>query len=82
MGSGGSDLMMSSRARAIFPVDIEAKNTKSFPSLAALDQARYNAPEGMTPAVCWHAPRSPYERTIIYFELPDFLALVEKLRNE
>jgi len=81
MGSAGEDIMMSARARELLPLTIECKNTKAFPSLAALRQCDYNCPDHLTPAVCWHAPGSRYDETLIYFRLSDFLALIDRLRK-
>ena len=75
MGSSGVDLMMSERALAMLPVSIECKNTKTFPSLAALRQSENNSYEGTVPAACWKPPGMGYDSTIIYLKLEDFLDL-------
>lgn len=82
MGSGGEDLMMSNAARRKFPISLECKNTKSFPSLAALRQSDYNKPESLVSAVAWHAPRSAYADTIVYLRLADLLQLIDRIRAE
>ncbi len=74
MGSGGEDIMMSKRARDVLPLSIECKNTKSFPSLAALRQSEHNSKDH-APAACWKPPRKSYEDTIIYMTLNEFLEL-------
>lgn len=77
MGSGGEDIMMSTRARQVFPFSLECKNTKKFPSLEALEQAEYNA-KGYTPVVCWKPPRKGMDDTIVYLKLKDFVSLWRK----
>ena len=74
MGSSGEDIMMSDRARKTLPLSIECKNTKSFPSLAALRQSDHNSGEH-TPAACWKPHGKSYEDTIIYMTLNEFLEL-------
>ena len=43
MGSSGEDIMMSNAAYDLLPLALEVKNTKTFPSLAALRQAKEHA---------------------------------------
>lgn len=43
MGSGGEDIQMSPRAREIYPVSIESKNTEKASPWAWYDQAKENA---------------------------------------
>lgn len=66
--------MMSPAARKKFPFSIECKNTKTFPSLAALRQAEHNS-KGYNPAVCWKPPGKGFDDTIIYMKLDSFLKL-------
>jgi hypothetical protein len=74
MGKGGEDVMMSDRARKELPISIECKNTKIFPSLSALDQAKGNS-KGFKGCVVWKPPKKGYSKSIIYFDLDDFLTL-------
>jgi hypothetical protein len=74
MGSSGEDLLMSDRARKELPLSFECKNTKKFPSLAALDQAKENARDHQRCAV-WKPPGKGMEDAIIYFNLREFLEL-------
>jgi hypothetical protein len=74
MGSAGEDLLMSPLARKKLPLSLECKSTKSFPSLAALEQARYNA-KGNTPAVIWKPPGKSEDESIIYFNIHEFMKL-------
>jgi hypothetical protein len=78
MGSGGADLMMSNAALKLVPFDVECKNTKSFPSLAALKQAR---DRGSSYTVCtiWKPPRKSMEESIIYFDLREFLEFLKEM---
>ena len=72
MGSSGRDIMMSDLAFSKLPVAIECKNTKEFPSIAALEQSKANA-DSYLAAVCWKPPGKGYEKTIIYMYLEDYL---------
>ena len=73
MGSAGVDIMMSPLAKASFPVSLECKNTKKFPSLAALEQSRHNKYEDTTAGVVWKPPGKGMDESIIYFNFNDFL---------
>jgi hypothetical protein len=73
MGSPGVDIMMSERAIKCLPLSIECKNTKAFPSLGALAQAKENALFGTVAAVCWKPPGKNPKETLIYFNLDNFL---------
>jgi len=77
MGSGGEDIMVSSRTRKLLPISWECKNTKTFPNLSALEQAKANS-KGYNPVVCWKPPRKGFNDTIIYMKLDDFLNLWRK----
>jgi len=74
MGSGGEDIMLSPAARKKLPVSLECKNTKEFPALSALRQAKANS-KCYSPVVCWKPPRKGYDDTLIYMKLDDFLNL-------
>jgi hypothetical protein len=74
MGSSGPDLMLSPEARRAFPFNVECKNTRTFPSLAALRQATENNWGGL-PAVCWKPPGKGEEESIIYFNYRDFVKM-------
>ena len=74
MGSPGVDIMMSEKAIKCLPLSIECKNTKTFPSLGALEQSKENALFGTVAAVCWKPPGKGPSKTIIYFDLDTFLA--------
>jgi hypothetical protein len=73
MGSSGVDIMMSEKALKALPISIECKNTKTFPSLGALNQAKENALFGTAAAVCWKPPGKNPKETLIYFNLNNFL---------
>ena len=75
MGSGGEDIMLSRKAREWCPFSFECKNTKTFPSTKALDQARANR-KGHLANVCWKPPRKGKDDVIIYFNLKEFLEWV------
>jgi len=82
MGSPGADIMLSAIALSMLPCSIESKNTKSFPSLGALEQAKYNAKPGQTPVVVWKPPGKGYEKSLVYLNLEDFLSLIKERQNE
>lgn len=81
MGSGGEDVMMSKDAKSKFPLSIECKNTKRFPSSAGLDQAVGNA-KGMHGCVVWKPHRKGLEDSIIYFNFHDFLDLWKEYNDK
>jgi len=82
MGSAGIDVMLSPEARADFPFSIESKNTKSFPSLAALNQAVYNVKTGTLPGVVWKPPGKGMNQSIIYFSFEEFSMFWKKENND
>ena len=43
MGAGGEDIMLSSRARGMFPYSVECKNQETLNGWKAFDQAEYNS---------------------------------------
>ena len=51
MGAGGEDVQLSTQARALLPLSIEAKNQERVAVWAALEQASKNAPVGSTPCL-------------------------------
>ena len=73
MGSGGTDILLSPKAQKVFPISIESKNTKSFPSLKALEQSDYNKYKGTIAAVVWKPPGKGYDKSIIYFNYEQFV---------
>jgi len=81
MGSAGEDIMLSEKARRKLPCDIECKNTKSFPSLAALQQAKDRGSD-LLPMAVWKPFGKGMEESIVYFNLRDFLTLWREITNE
>lgn len=79
MGSQGEDIMLSPKARQWCPLSFECKNTKTFPSIAGLDQAKANC-KGHLPAVCWKPPGKGKEDIIIYFRLEELLEWIKMER--
>lgn len=82
MGSGGVDLMCSPKVRKRFPISIECKNTKSFPSVSALEQSKFNTKDGTIPAVVWKPFGKGYDESIIYFNFEDLATLMAKLTTD
>lgn len=82
-GVQGEDLQLSPKAKNLIKVAWEAKNTKAFPGLKALEQSKKNAGDRI-PVVVYHFPRSLYEDSVVYLSLEDFLAILytwEKEKN-
>jgi len=83
MGSPGPDIMLSKAALTKLPLDVECKNTKTFPSLTALrqvqDRNKDNLPveskDWITSCVVWKPPGKGMDESIIYFNLEEFLEL-------
>lgn len=80
MGSAGVDIILSPRARKDYPFSIEAKNWKTFPSWAGLDQAIANSKTGTLGAVVWKKQRE--DRGMICFDFDDFNYFWEKILIE
>jgi len=82
MGSPGQDIMLSAKALQSLPLSIECKNTKQFPSLAALDQAFANTKgKAAIPVAVWKPPGKGYDKSIIYMDLRHFLWLMKAKDN-
>ncbi len=82
MGSSGIDIMLSPKAQALFPVSIEAKNSKSHPNSEALEQAKYNAYPGTIPIVSWKPPRKGMEEGLAILAFSDLIKLIKLLTKE
>lgn len=80
MGSAGADVMLSENALKKIPYEIECKNTKSFPSLAALRQAEFRRDDLLATAI-WKPPGKSMEESIIYFNLRAFLELWKEMTS-
>jgi hypothetical protein len=82
MGSGGVDLMMSPLARSKFPISIESKNTKKFPSIEALRQSNANKYSDTIAGAVWKPPGKGMDDSIIYFNLGEFINFIKENVNE
>ena len=82
MGSAGVDIMSSPKAREKFPFSIECKNTRSFPSLKALNQSYVNEMPATLGCVVWKPPGKPMSESIIYFNFEDFATFWKKEKGE
>lgn len=82
MGSSGVDIIMSPLARKTFPISIEAKKTKKTPSRAELEQSRANAYGTTVPAVVWTPHGSGMQKSMIIFDLNDFIDWYEQIADE
>lgn len=78
MGEKGIDIMLSPHAQVCYPFSIEAKNTKTFPSLSALKQSKANKYNGSLPGVVWHPPGKSMCDSIIYFNFKEFTSFWEE----
>ena len=78
MGSPGRDILMSDKAFEELPVTIECKNTKKFPSIAALEQSEYNTEKDTIPAVVWKPFGKGMSESIIYMNFEKFLLWYKK----
>ena len=83
MGSPGCDIMMSTLALSKLPLSIECKNTKTFPSLSALDQAFANTNgKALMPAAVWKPPGKAMDKSIVYMNIEHFLWLLKSKEQE
>jgi hypothetical protein len=74
MGAGGTDLLLSPRARRDFPFAIECKNVESINVHAAFAQATENAGT-LIPLLCFTRNRT---EPMVALRLEDFLQAVRK----
>lgn len=58
MGQGGEDVQLSPAARKVFPYSIECKSRESIAVYAWFQQAKANAPAGVTPLLVIKQNRS------------------------
>lgn len=78
MGASGIDIRLSPKAKTIFPVSVEAKNTKDKPGPGALRQSKANAYPDTIPIVAWKPPRNNIYDGLVIVGVQDFLDLVRK----
>ena len=82
MGAPGIDVRLSPLAQSVFPISIEAKNSKSHPASAALEQAKYNAYPGTIPVVSWKPPRKGMEEGLAIMMFSDLIKLIKLLKKQ
>lgn len=58
MGASGEDLLLSPRAREIYPISVECKNQESVSIWKSMEQAEANAGEGHIPVLFFKRNRS------------------------
>lgn len=76
MGSPGLDIMLSERARHMFPYGIEAKRTEKLSIPAWWEQCEENAKkEGLKPMLVYRQNRG---RAMVVMQFADFLEMVEE----
>lgn len=71
-GAGGEDILLSPRAREIYPMSIECKNCEKASPWSWYEQAKENAGEH-TPAVVFSRNRSD---VMVLLKFEDFLRLI------
>jgi hypothetical protein len=82
MGSSGVDIQMSPLGRRTIPVSIECKKTRKHPGVAEMKQAAANT-YGMTiPAVVWCPHGAGHAKSMITFELDEFLEWYKDIRED
>lgn len=82
MGASGVDVQMSPRARRALPISIECKKTKATPSRAELEQSIRNAYGTTIAAVVWCPHGKNHDKSMILFDLTEFLKWYKEIRNE
>ena len=76
MGSPGLDIMLSERARGVFPFGIECKRTEKLSIPAWWKQCEENAKkEGLKPMLVYRQNRG---RAMVVMQFADFLEMVEE----
>jgi hypothetical protein len=78
MGSSGTDLMLSAKARKRIGISFECKNTVGTPSRAQLEQSQANKVPNTVAAVVWKPKSVRYTRAMILFDLEEFLNFYKK----
>ena len=81
MGSSGVDIPLSPLGRRTIPISIEAKKTKKHPAVAEMKQASENAYSMTIPAVVWCPHGSGHAKSMITFNLDDFLEWYKDIRE-
>ena len=83
MGSGGTDILLSARARKRIGISFECKNTVGTPSLAQLKQSQENKVPNTLASVVWKPKGVRYTRAMILFDLEEFINFYkERTDNE
>jgi len=82
MGSAGIDLILSPKARKLFPISVEAKNTKIKPGPAAMEQAKANIYDDTIAVVAWKPPRKNIKEGVAMLDFRDLARLIKLVRNE
>ena len=78
MGSSGVDLMMSPLAQQKVKISFECKKTKAEPTLAALEQAKYNAYQGTIGVVAWQPRGVGGDNGVVTLDIHDFMELLRR----
>ena len=79
MGSPGLDIMLSERARAVFPFGIECKRTEKLSIPAWWKQCEENAKkEGLMPMLVY---RQNHGRAMVVMQFTDLLEIMEMIKD-
>lgn len=81
MGGAGEDVILSTAARELVPLSIEAKNQERFSIWEALRQAEANAKEGHIPCVFFTRNRTPNYVALPAETLLDLLKFAADMRE-
>lgn len=79
MGSGGTDLLMSPKARERCPISFECKNTTRNPSSMDLEQSKRNMYEDTLPVVAWKPRGKSFDDTLVICKLDELLKLLDTI---
>lgn len=83
MGSAGSDLLLSAKARKRIGISFECKNTVGTPSRSQLQQSQNNKIPNTLASVVWKPKGVRYTQAMILFDLEEFLNFYkERTGNE
>lgn len=77
--SRGVDIKLSSLAREVFPVSVEAKKTKKHPSVSEMKQSQNNAYEDTIAAIIWCPHGYGESNSMITFKFEEFIKWYKEL---
>jgi len=75
MGQSGADILLSEKAKSLFPFNVEAKNQESLSIWKALEQSERDRKEGSVPLLVFKRNRSDVYCAL---KFEDFMSLIRK----